>query len=537
MAKILVTGGAGFIGSQVVDQLISAGEEVIVVDDLSTGKRSNINPLAKFFYISIQDPHLETVFSREKPEYVIHLAALISVHASVDDPVENAYTNVLGSLNLLEICRKYEVKKLVFSSSAAVYSGEAAIPTTENQPTLPISPYGISKLTMEYYLGYYLREFQIPYVILRYANVYGPRQRVGGESGVVTIFINNLLTGRPTTINSDGEQTRDFIYVADVAEATIAALRQEVAGIFNIGTGQEVSINQLYNTLARIVSRTGEVKYNSICGGHDARRAAFDARLANKIFNFSPKVSLEEGLIATKKWFVDNYYAKENNVFVVVPAWNEEKQIINVLRDLKKQVKNIIVVDDCSTDKTYQAARSEGVIALKHLINRDQGAALQTGIDYALAHGAEIIVTFDADGQHDAREISRMIQPIIDGEAEITLGSRFINNSHVGLPLFRRYLLRAGILFTYLLSGIKLTDTHNGFRAISRRAAEQLRITEDGKAHASEIIDQIAKKKIKFVEVPVTIHYTDYSRGKGQSSLNAINIAARMIFSKLFGSR
>lgn len=224
-----------------------------------------------------------------------------------------------------------------------------------------------------------------------------------------------------------------------------------------------------------------------------------------------------------------------SNVWVVIPAYNEEQKLGEVLRRVLEFVPNVVVVDDGSRDKTFEVAHRAGVHALRHRINRGQGAALATGIEFALRRGADIIVTFDSDGQMQASDIPMMIEPIESGEVEAVLGSRFVEKTVRNMPKLREIIVRGGILFTRILSRINVTDTHNGFRALSRNAAEQIKIEQDKMAHASEILDQISKKKIKFVERPVTITYTDYSMSRdNNSNLNAIRIAARMIFSKLF---
>ena len=220
------------------------------------------------------------------------------------------------------------------------------------------------------------------------------------------------------------------------------------------------------------------------------------------------------------------------NIFVVIPAYNEEKKIADVVKDVRDRVENVIVVDDGSADRTQGEAESSGAVVLRHIINRGQGAALRTGIKYALLKGAEIIVTFDADGQFQTEEISKIIQPVQEGRAEVVLGSRFLGIKS-NIPFIRFVILKAGLIFTRLISGIKVTDTHNGFRALSRAAALEIKITEDEWAHASEIIDEISSKKISFVEVPVTVRYTNYSMSKTNSSLNSIKIALRIFWSKL----
>jgi len=223
------------------------------------------------------------------------------------------------------------------------------------------------------------------------------------------------------------------------------------------------------------------------------------------------------------------------NTWVVIPAYNEGEKLAEVLRGVLEYVPNVVVIDDGSADETYEIAKRTGVTVLRHRINRGQGAALATGIEFALRSGAEAIVTFDSDGQMAASDIPMMLEPIEKGEAEAVLGSRFVKDTVHNMPTLRKMIVKAGILFTQVLSSIDVTDTHNGFRALSRKAAKQIKINQDRMAHASEILDQISKQKIKFVERPVTITYTDYSMGRNNNSnLNAVKIAARMIASKLF---
>src|SRR3989344_9367616 len=216
-----------------------------------------------------------------------------------------------------------------------------------------------------------------------------------------------------------------------------------------------------------------------------------------------------------------------NKVFIVIPAFNEEATIGSVVQNLRKKgYSSIVVVDDGSSDDTLSVAKNNGARVVAHRLNRGQGAALQTGMDYAVLEGADIIVTFDADGQHDPSEIKEMISPILKGEAEVSLGSRFLSKQS-NVPFFKKLVLKGGVLFTYLTTGMLLSDTHNGFRAFSRKAARELRITQDRMEHASEIIEQIRIKHLKHKEVPVTIRYTEYSRKKGQSPLEAARIGVR----------
>lgn len=219
--------------------------------------------------------------------------------------------------------------------------------------------------------------------------------------------------------------------------------------------------------------------------------------------------------------------------FIVIAAYNEGESIIKVISDLRKHGhNNIVVVDDGSKDNTYDVIKKQDVYALKHVINRGQGAALRTGIDFAIKEGADIIVTFDADGQHLAEDIKSVIKPVESKEVDVVLGSRFLDK-RTKVPFMKKMTLKAGILFTLIFSGIKLTDTHNGFRAFSRKAAQEIKIMQDRMEHASEIIDEIARKKISFKEVPVKIVYSEYAKAKGQSIFNSIRIAFKFLFGKL----
>jgi UDP-glucose 4-epimerase len=306
--KILVTGGAGFIGSHVVNKLIEEGHEVIIIDDLSTGRQLNINPNAKFYHLDIQSPKLEAVFKKERPSYVSHHAAQIDVRRSVSDPVFDAGVNILGTINILQNCVNFKVKRIIFASSGgAIYGEQTMFPAAEDHPLNPVSPYGISKLVAEYYLHYYKVMYGMDYVSLRYANVYGPRQDPYGETGVVAIFIQKMLAGEQPIINGNGKQTRDFIYVGDVAEANVLALQHNLEGnIFNIGTGVETSVEQLFNGLKKIINPLINKRYGPSKQGEQIR-SVIDYAKAKKILHWEPKTPLSYGLSNTCKYFSDLY--------------------------------------------------------------------------------------------------------------------------------------------------------------------------------------------------------------------------------------
>ncbi|MBM3924561.1 MAG: SDR family oxidoreductase [SAR202 cluster bacterium] len=302
-ASALVTGGAGFIGSHLVERLAGLGLRVAVADDLSTGKRENLPTQAKFYPASITSPDLDRVFEAEKPSIVFHNAAQISVSVSVREPAKDAETNVLGILRVLELCRRYKVEKLVFSSTGGALYGEPEyLPCDEGHPINALSPYGTSKYAGEQYMELYGRIHGLKSVALRYGNVYGPRQDPHGEAGVVAIFASMMLAGKQPTIFGDGLQERDFVYVDDVVEANILAMKPGIAGHYNIGTGNGVNVNRVYKILSAALGYKSEAKYGPPRPG-DVYKIALDASKARRELGWSPKVGIDDGLRRTADFF------------------------------------------------------------------------------------------------------------------------------------------------------------------------------------------------------------------------------------------
>ena len=302
--NVLVTGGAGFIGSHVVEGLLKEGLSPIVVDNLSTGKIENLNPNALFYQQSVEDEEMmERVFMLHKPVYIFHLAAQSSVSVSVRNPVEDARANILGTLVLLQKSVKYGAKKFIFSSTGgAIYGDNVKIPTSETEIPNPISPYGIAKLSVERYLDFFSKEYGLEYVSLRYSNVYGPRQDPYGEAGVVAIFTNRMLKGEKVTIFGDGEYVRDYVYVDDVVRANILAMEKGKNVVLNIGTGRGTTVNELFKMLKSITGYSDEPEYAPPRKG-DVRKSILDCSKAKEILDWEPKVSLEEGLRRTVEYF------------------------------------------------------------------------------------------------------------------------------------------------------------------------------------------------------------------------------------------
>lgn len=304
--KILVTGGAGFIASHVADAYIEAGHAVTIVDDLSSGRKENIHPKATFHRMDIRSAEIDRVFADGGFDVVSHHAAQMDVRRSVADPAFDASVNVLGGLNIFEAARKHGVRKIIFASTGgAIYGEQDYFPADENHPTRPLSPYGITKLTTEKYLFYYKQVYGIDSVVLRYANIYGPRQNPHGEAGVVAIFASRLLSGEQPLINGPGTQTRDYTYVADVARANVFALSYSGSDVFNVGTGVEHDVNFLFEHLRRAIRPSCAEEHGPAKAGEQLRSVITSEKLY-RTFGWRPMVFLEEGLVLTADWFRSN---------------------------------------------------------------------------------------------------------------------------------------------------------------------------------------------------------------------------------------
>jgi len=301
--KIIVTGGAGFIASHIVDAYVERGHEVHIIDDFSTGQEKNVNSRATVHRLDIGDRRCAQLIEQLKPSIVNHHAAQMDVRRSVADPAFDARINIIGFINLLEACKNAQVKKVLFSSSGgAVYGDREPIPADERHETVPLSPYGISKRSGELYLDYYHMVFGLPYIALRYANIYGPRQSSAGEAGVVAIFISQLRAGKAPVINGDGKQTRDYVFVGDVVKANVAALETDYVGPVNIGTGIETDVVTICEELRRGMGSSIEAVHGPAKPG-EQRRSCLDASLAARVLRWKAETSLRDGLAKTIAYY------------------------------------------------------------------------------------------------------------------------------------------------------------------------------------------------------------------------------------------
>jgi UDP-glucose 4-epimerase len=297
--KIVITGGAGFIASHIVDAYLEQGHEVHILDDFSTGQKTNVNNKATLHQVDIAENDAARLIGQIKPDVLNHHAAQMDVRHSVADPTFDARVNILGFINLLEACKNSGVKKVIFASSGgAVYGEQEVFPAAESHPTQPASPYGVSKRAGELYLSYYHQAFGLPYIALRYANVYGPRQSAMGEAGVVAIFLSLLLAGKTPVINGDGRQTRDYVYVGDVVAANMAVLQSSFVGPINIGTGMETDVVTIFQHLRDAVGSPIEAQHGPPKAG-EQRRSCLETSRAAQILGWRYQMPLKDGLRQT----------------------------------------------------------------------------------------------------------------------------------------------------------------------------------------------------------------------------------------------
>ncbi|MFN8496832.1 MAG: NAD-dependent epimerase/dehydratase family protein [Anaerolineae bacterium] len=310
--RVMVTGGAGFIGSHVVDAFLEQGHAVCVVDDLSTGRAANVNPAARFYDVDIRGADLAEVFAVERPDVVSHQAARANVRESLDKPLLYADVNVLGSLNVLECCRKHGVRKVIYASTGGASYGEPhVLPVPEDHPVNPLDPYGASKHHVEHYLYLYRYNYGLEYTILRYPNVFGPRQDPHGEAGVVAIFTGQMLGGGQPLINGTGEQERDFVYVSDVARANLIAAERGDGGTYNIGSGVGTSVNRIYERLAALTGYNAPAAHGPGKPG-EVYKIYLDATRARQELEWTPQVSLDDGLARTVAFFKESLFVSSS---------------------------------------------------------------------------------------------------------------------------------------------------------------------------------------------------------------------------------
>jgi len=303
--KILITGGAGFIASHIADAYIKTGHQVYILDNLSSGQKENLNPQAEFIQADITDQNLAEKLPQQI-DILNHHAAHIHVGKSVKDPAFDAQNNILGTINLLQVLKDRGLKKVIFASTGGAMYGHKQTPFKEEMFPAPLSPYGISKRASELYLGFYYNQYEIPWIALRYANVYGPRQNPHGEAGVISIFCENILNNKQPTINGDGKQTRDYVFVSDVVQSNLLATELNETGFFNIGTKIETDVNEIYRQVNQFLGNKFPPKHGAERPG-EQQTSSLDYSKAKQKLNWTPRVKLEDGLRLTIDWYKEKF--------------------------------------------------------------------------------------------------------------------------------------------------------------------------------------------------------------------------------------
>ncbi|MCK4744914.1 NAD-dependent epimerase/dehydratase family protein [Candidatus Parcubacteria bacterium] len=311
MSKVLITGGAGFIGSNLADELIKIGDDVVIIDNLISGKKECLNPKAKFYEIDICSSDIEKIFKKEKFDYVFHLAAKIDVRKSIEDPVFDNKVNVLGSLAIFKHSAKNRIKKVIFASTGGALYGDISNPAIEEDLIYPLSPYAIHKYAAERYLELQKELYNLNYAVLRLANVYGPRQYKGGECGVIGIFTHNAVVGDQSILYGDGSKTRDYAYVDDIVSAMILSKNSKYTGVFNIGAGKETSVLNLIETIEKITKKRLDYKREKDKLG-EVKRSALNYNKAKKFLKWRPRTDLETGIKQTLAWLKNKDFIKKN---------------------------------------------------------------------------------------------------------------------------------------------------------------------------------------------------------------------------------
>jgi len=519
MARVLVTGGAGFIGSHIVDALVAQGHSVSIVDNLSTGSFANLNGHATFYNFDVQDKKLTAVFEKELPEYVFHLAAQTNLRASFKDAMLDGNSNIISTLNVLDNCVKFKAKKIIFSSTAAVY-GDVPIdqlPIKEDTPLQPKSPYSIAKVSSEEYIRLFTKEYGLKHTIFRYANVYGPRQSPDFDAGVITVFIDRVFKGMKLRLygTETNSPRRDFVSIKDVVAANIAAIEKGDNETMNVSSNTETSVVEAFNLIKKFSGVQIDYWFDpdAPCG---IMRSRLDNTKAKQILGLTLSFPVAEG-IQEQIAFV-RQRPLNAKVWLVAACWGTADHTAVLARSLHGITENIVMVDDNSPDNTSETALAHlrGHL-IKHPINFGQGAAIQTGMEYALKHGAEVIVHFDGDGQMQIKDIAPMVEPILRGEVEVTFGSRFLGDDRQ-VPWSKKwFILKPAIWVNWIVTGMKMTDAHCGYRAFSADAARKCSFTQNCRAHATEILELVKQHKLRYKEVPVDILYFRYGQGIGKS--------------------
>jgi nucleoside-diphosphate-sugar epimerase len=536
MTKILVTGGAGFIGSHIVKKFLSLNYEVVVVDNLSSSSKDNIEGLLDRIIFLKADLSKESTIAKivntvKQSDFLFHLAALPRIGKAFNEPNLTHEANVTATLNVLRLAKLLNAKRMIFSSSSSIYGTQPRLPLSEDMEPNPLHPYANQKLMGELYCRVFSKVYNLPVTVLRLFNVYGPSMPSKGiDKLVFGHWIESIKKDLPLMIHGDGNQTRDFTYIDDVVEAFVKVTNNSEKllhfDVFNICSSRQTTINKLARLFGYPVKYIAP-RYNE---SFEERYKQGSFQKANRILDWQPKTPLEIGVPK----FLESQSLKLNGL-IVIPAFNEETTIKKVLTKIPKsisgQLLDLIVINDGSTDKTAELLSSTGIKFLTHPINRGLGAALATGFEYARLNNYDFLITLDADGQHDPAEISRLIKPILNFKADFIVGNR--TSGRGKMPLVRKLWSFLASITTYILTGVWVNDSQSGFRVFSKRAIYEINIEVDRMEVSTDFFLQARERNLRVVELPIKSIYTKYSLRKGQSLFNSFNIIGKLALNRL----
>ncbi len=540
--KALVTGGAGFIGSRIVRLLIKQGYSVRVIDNFCNAPRDSLRDIEDRIQLFVGDVRDKKLVAKALSgvDIVFHLAAMVSVFESVQKPQQCDEINRVASEYIIDLCAERGIR-FMFASSAAVYGDQTAPVISENLAAKPISPYGHSKLSVEEYCKKKAGEHtdashsrsrrKFEYLCLRCFNVYGKGQNASSAyASVIPKFFKTANAGDALTVFGDGLSTRDYVHVNDIVDAYVAASRAHVSGVFNVGTGIGTSVKELAMLILQQTQSNSKVLFKPPREG-DILHSVCSNKAFIKATGWRPTVKVADAIVALSVQRdytnpAEKHINPKKRLLIAMPAFNEGPVIAGVVTHLRESgFDNILVVNDCSRDNTAAEAKRAGAFVVNHIINRGAGAATATAIGYAKKYNYDFICLMDADGQHNPRDIEPLL--LAAQRYDIVIGSRNLGDDH--MPLLRKVANSVGSFVTFLFFSVYAQDSQTGFRILNRKAIENVKMKYDRFEFASEMFGEIARLKLTWSEVPITVIYTDHSKAKGQSIPNGFRMIARFL--------
>ena len=536
---ILVTGSAGFIGFHVAKALLDKGFCVLGMDDFNDyydpqikEDRNSIleeHPNYQMFRIDITNfDGVREIFKQNKVDQICHLAARAGVRYSIEHPFLYGHVNIMATINLLELCKEFNIKSFIFASSSSVYGGNKMPFSEKSRVDTPISPYAATKKSMEMIAHTYHYLYKIHITGLRFFTVYGPW---GRPDMALFKFAKNINQGKTIDVYNYGNMKRDFTYIDDIVAGILLSLEKNLPyEIFNLGNNNPTKLGYFIECIEKSIGKKAKKKLMPMQPG-DIPASYADVSKAKKLLGWTPKTNIEKGIDNFIKWYKD--YNKKGQVVAIIPGYNEQDHVFDVVKETKKYVDKVIVVDDGSKDKTFLKAQEAGAdLVLRHIMNMRKGMALKTGFEAAikLKPRPQIIVCLDADGQHDPSDIPRLVKKLRSENLDIVIGSRQIGGKMPFLFKFGNFGLNN--IFTFLFK-LKIDDTQSGFRAIKTEIYNKIRWDSRSYGVETEMLAKAGKHKLKCAEIPIKTVYLN--KVKGTTVIDGIRIFFQMMFWKIRG--